>query len=199
MLDVSGGQGQKLMNSDHEIDYLKKYIKGDVFDISSLINDDFFQPVKILYNAKHYVSALKLLFVAIDSIGYIEYGDIKENTFIKWLNKFSDIQTLKITPEELWEQRNSLLHMSNLDSRKVQAGKTRRLIGYVGELPRNITLDNDNTGYFEIYKLIVVIGNACGNWLDTFNINHNKIDEFVTRYDLIASDARMTWVETNKC
>jgi hypothetical protein len=185
------------MNNDHEIDYFKKYIKGDIFDISSLINDDFFQPVRILYNAKHYVSALKLLLIAIDSIGYIEYGEIKENTFIKWLNEFSDIQSLDITSEELWEQRNSLLHMSNLDSRKVQAGKTRRLIGYVGELPENATLGNNNTGYFEIYKLIVVIGNACGNWLDTFNKSYNKINDFVKRYDLIASDARMIWIKTN--
>ena len=117
------------------MDYFGKYFTKEAFDFSALINDDFFQPVRILFNNKHYISAVKLLLVAIDSISYIEYGDIQENTFVKWLNDYSDIGRLEITPEELWEQRNSLLHMSNLDSRKVTSGHYRRLIAYVGKLP----------------------------------------------------------------
>ena len=180
------------------MDYFGKYFNEEGFDFSSLINDDFFQPVRILFNNNHYVSAVKLLLVAIDSLSYIEYDDIKENTFIKWLNKYSDIGKLEITSEELWEHRNSLLHMSNLDSRKVKLGHHRRLIAYVGELPKEVNLANEETGYYEIYQLILVVGHACGEWLRTYDENRSKIDSFVERYDLIASDARMLWIEKHE-
>ena len=116
------------------VDYFGKYFNDKGFDFSNLLNDDFFQPVRILFNAKHYVSATKLLVIAIDSVSFIEYGEIKVNTFIKWLNVYSNIDELGITAEELWEHRNSLLHMSNLRSRKVAQGKVRALVSYVGVL-----------------------------------------------------------------
>jgi len=180
------------------MDYFGKYFTEEAFDFTGLINDDFFQPVRILFNEKHYVSSVKLLLVAVDSMSYLEYGDIKENTFIKWLKEYSEIGKLGITAEELWEQRNSLLHMSNLDSRKVKSGCLRRLIAYVGKSPKDVELNNKDTGYYEIYQLILVIGDACGAWLRTYAEERSKIDSFVERYDLIASDARMMWVQTNE-
>lgn len=163
------------------MDYFGKYFTEEAFDFTGLINDDFFQPVRILFNNKHYVSAVKLLLVAVDSMSYVEYGDIKETSFIKWLNEYSDIGKLGVTAEELWEQRNSLLHMSNLDSRKVKSGHHRRLIAYVGELPKGVELDSENTGYYEIYQLLLVIADACGAWLRTYGENRGKIDSFVQR------------------
>lgn len=177
------------------VDYVGKYFNDKGFDFSALINDDFFQPVRILFQNQHYVSASKLLFVAIDSVGYVEYGDIKENTFIKWLNEYSDIHILGITPEELWEHRNSLLHMSNLNSRKVNSGKERKLVSYIGTLPDSVQLDNENTGYYDLKEMIHYFGQACGKWLLTYGEHRNKIHSFVERYDLIASDARMMLVE----
>ena len=177
------------------IDYLDKYVTSRGFDFPRLINDDLFQPVRILFNNEHYVSATKLLLIAIDSIGFVEFGDIKENTFTKWLKTYADLGSIGITAEELWEHRNSLLHMSNLDSRKVLSGKVRRLIAYVGELPSEVTLDKSESGYFELMKLIKIVAGACGNWLDSYKADRSKFQSFVERYDLIASDARMMRVD----
>lgn len=177
------------------VDYFGKYFNEDGFDFSALINDDFIHPVRILFNAKHYASASKLLMVAIDSISFIEYGDIKENTFIKWLNTYSDIEKLDITAQELWEHRNSLLHMSNLCSRKVASGNVRALVLYIGEMHPDVKLDAESTGYYNLYSLIQIIGQACGSWLLTYGSEREKIDSFVERYDLIVSDARLLNIE----
>lgn len=173
------------------VDYLEKYVKDDTFDMSALLNDDFFQPVRILFQSKHYVSATKLLYIAIDSISYVEYGDIKENTFIKWLEEYFDFSEFKINPEELWEHRNALLHMSNLKSRKVASGKTRQLVCYVGKMHSEVELDEANTGYYDLQNFIIKFGHACGKWLHTYGATPEKYESFFERYDLIASDARM--------
>lgn len=177
------------------VDYFGEYFNKDGFDFTRLLNDDFFNPIRILFNAKHYVSASKLLLVAIDSISYIEYGDIKENTFIKWLNTYSNIQSLAITAKELWEHRNALLHMSSLNSRKVASGKERLLVSYVGELHTDVELDTEKTGYYNLYDLIQIFAQACGKWCLTYDNDREKINLFVERYDLIASDARMMYVK----
>lgn len=180
------------------IDYFGTYFTEEGFDFSGLINADFFQPVRILFQNQHYVSAAKLLVVAIDSIAYIEYGDIKENAFVKWLNAYADLSELGISVDELWEHRNSLLHMSNLDSRKVLAGKVRRLVAYVGELPEGIESSEGNAGYYNLQGLIFAIAHAVGRWANTYNEDREKIHSFVERYDLIASDARMLWVKIHE-
>jgi hypothetical protein len=177
------------------VDYIGTFFTNDGFDFSGLLNADFFEPVRILFQKQHYVSATKLLVVGLDSVGFREYGEIKENTFVKWLNTYSEIRNLGITAEELWEHRNSLLHMSNLDSRKVRAGKIRRLVAYVGELPVGIKLEEQNTGYFNLQKLILTFADACGKWCETYDKERSKITAFVERYDLIASDARMLHIE----
>lgn len=177
------------------VDYFGRFFTKDGFDFGGLLNADFFQPVRVLFQNQHYVSATKLLVVAIDSIGYVEFGD-EPRTFVKWLDKHADLAKLGITAEELWEHRNSLLHMSNLDSRKVRAGGVRRLVAYVGEIPDQVKLDQSSTGYYNLQKLILEIGAACGRWVETYNADREKIHAFVERYDLIASDARMLWVPT---
>jgi hypothetical protein len=180
------------------VDYIGTFFTEEGFDFTGLINADFFQPVRILFQNQHYVSATKLLTVAIDSIAFVEFGELQgENIFVKWLHKYADIPKLGITPEELWEHRNSLLHMSNLDSRKVLSGKVRRLIAYVGEIDPNVKLDSTNVGYYNLQKLICEIGYACGRWCETYGVDREKIHSFVERYDLIASDARMLRVQVN--
>ena len=174
------------------VDYFGTFFTKESFDFTGLINADFFQPVRILFQNQHYVSAVKLLVVAIDSIAFVEFGDVNgENVFVKWLNAYADLSTVGITTDELWEHRNSLLHMSNLDSRKVQSGKVRRLVAYVGEIPQEVALDETKTGYYSLQKLIFAIAQACGKWCETYGKNREKIHSFVERYDLIASDARM--------
>jgi hypothetical protein len=173
------------------VDYFGSYFNDEGFNFTGLIDDDFFKPVRLLFQSCHYVSALKLLFISIDSIGFIEYGDEVDNTFIKWLNTYSDIHSLGISSVELWEQRNSLIHMSNLNSRKVKSGHTRMLVGYVGDMPAELYPDSDKIGYYNIKGLIKAIAEACGKWCLTYCKEREKIHNFVKRYDLIASDARM--------
>ena len=64
------------------VDYFGRFFTKDGFDFGGLLNADFFQPVRILFQNQHYVSATKLLVVAIDSIGYVEFGD-EPGTFVK--------------------------------------------------------------------------------------------------------------------
>ncbi|ATA53271.1 hypothetical protein CKY39_08650 [Variovorax boronicumulans] len=177
------------------VDYFGSFFTKDGFDFTGLLNADFFQPVRILFQHQHYVSAAKLLLVAIDSIAYVEHSETtRENIFVRWLNTYADLAPLGITAEELWEHRNSLLHMSNLDSRKVVSGRTRRLVFFLGELPSSVKLDQSTTGYYNLQKLILAIGEACGRWCETYDTDRSKIEAFVKQYDLIASDARMMHV-----
>lgn len=171
-------------------DYLERFITNEGFDFAGLLNADFFQPIRILFQAQHYVSATKLLVVAIDSIAHVEYGDMP-GAFTKWLACYAHLEKIGITPEELWEQRNSLLHMSNLNSRRVRSGSVRSLVAYVGNIPQQVTLDQTGVGYYNLRALILEFAAACHRWMETYNNDRSKIDQLVERYDLIASDARM--------
>lgn len=173
------------------IDYIGTFFTDEGFDFTGLLNADFFEPIRILFRAEHYVSATKLLVVAIDSVAYVEFGDGERNPFVAWLHRYANLGPIGVTPEELWEQRNSLLHMSNLDSRKVKKGEIRRLVAYVGGTSLDVPRSSDTMGYFNLQHLIVEFGHACGRWCDTYDKDRAKIYQFVERYDLIASDARM--------
>ncbi|WP_258191709.1 hypothetical protein [Photobacterium leiognathi] len=145
------------------VDWMDKYITDEGFRFPDLVNDDFFQPFRLLYQAGHYVSSIKLMLVAIDSIGYIEFGESsrgEDTPFVKWLNKYADLTSIEVTPRELWEHRNSLLHMSNLDSRQVQKGNIKRLIPYVGSIPLEVELLEENTKYYDYRALIHEVGQA---------------------------------------
>jgi len=172
-------------------DYLTRYMTDAGFDFPRLLNDDFFQPVRILYNARHYVSATKLLLVAIDSMSFIEYGDSDGNTFTRWLDTYANLGQLGITAEELWEHRNSLLHMSNLDSRRILAGKVRRLFTYVGTLPVGFTQKHPNEKHCSLIGLIQAVADGCSQWAKSYNADRAKFETFLDRYDLIVSDSRM--------
>ena len=55
-------------------DYLRRYTANGQFDLPRLINDDFFVPIKLLFNNKHYVSSAKLLLIFVDTISFLESG-----------------------------------------------------------------------------------------------------------------------------
>jgi hypothetical protein len=177
------------------VDYLPKYMTGAGFDLPGLLNDDFFQPIRLLFNHRHYVSAAKLLMIFIDSVGFLEFGDTGENTFIKWLGAFADLKPVGVTAEELWEHRNSLLHMSNVDSRRILGGRVKRLMSYVGNLPADMPVESADTKYYNLFALIQATVAACSRWADSFNKDRSKFEHFLDRYDLIVSDARLLKVE----
>lgn len=78
------------------IEYFGRFFAEEAFDFGGLLDADFFQPVRILFQAQHYVSASKLLVIAIDSLSYIEYGDAP-NGFKRWLDEYAELSKLGIT------------------------------------------------------------------------------------------------------
>ena len=170
-------------------DYVFTYRKGSNFDLPALFNDDYFRAVKLLWNNKHYVSAMKLLLSAVDTFGYLEHGDMP-CSFQAWLTEYADLSELGVTADELWELRNSLLHMTNLDSRRVASGKVRRLMFYVGQLPESYPLEDAEAKYLGMWQLIQSVAQAMGMWCNSFNLNPAKSGIFFERYDRVISDAR---------
>jgi hypothetical protein len=165
-------------------------VKDGQFDLPRLINDDYFSAIKLLFNATHYVSAAKLLMSFIDTVAFIDAGDVHDG-FSLWLDTYADMPSLGITAKELWQFRNGLLHMTNLRSRAVASGNTRALAFYVsgaqvpiGELPIGAQ-------YFSLKGLLDVIAVAIARWIESYNTQSDKWVHFVSRYDLTISDSRV--------
>ncbi len=172
-------------------DWLVKYTRDDAIDLPSLINDDYFLAIKLTFNAKLYVSAMKLLVSCIDSVAYIEYGDeAGSNVFTKWLNSYADLAPLGITAAELWELRNGLLHMTNLNSKKVLTNKERRISFRVGG-DAGFSSNEVGVYYFDFSQLILAFSKALGKWIETYNFDREKFPKFVERYDQTISDSRL--------
>lgn len=170
-------------------DWIIKYNTGGAFDLPQLIHDDYFLAIKLTFNAGLYVSATKLLVSCIDSIAYIEYGDERKFLpFVRWLKTYADLTQVGITAEELWELRNSLLHMTNLSSRKVNEQKVRRISFRVGGKPET---DADGTYYFNFADLRDAFAKALGTWIESYNLDRSKFAKFVQRYDETISDSRI--------
>jgi hypothetical protein len=182
-------QGHPKLGAGIMADYFSEYYKDGNLDISTLLHDDYYIAIKILFNNKNYLSSMKLLVSYIDTVGYLDNGDSKENTFVKWLNDYSSLECLNITAEELWEFRNSILHMTNLDSRKVVSGKIRRISFMVAPKGKNTFSDHDTT-YFNFTDLISVIKEAMSKWLQIYQNNRTKLSTFIERYDRAVSDSR---------
>lgn len=170
-------------------DWLIEYKVGNAIDLPRLIHDDYFLAIKLTYNQRHYVSSLKLLLSCIDSISYIEFGD-QPAAFISWLKCYGDLAPVGITPEELWELRNGVLHMTNLNSRKVTLGKVRRISIRIGGEAETDT-DTDGIYYFEFYSLIQAFAAALEKWLVSYEAERGKFAKFVERYDETISDSRV--------
>lgn len=179
-------------------DYLFKYINEEAgtFDMPGLIHDDYFKAIRLLFNNRHFISCLKLLMSFLDTIAYVEFGDRPPRetpVFIDWLRTFSGPTTAGATAEELWEFRNSLLHMSNLESRKVAAGKVARLTPYVGvqEYPPSV---DPMMKYINTYGLIEAVAAAITRWITSYNDQPEKMRTFVERYDRVVSDDRQAFI-----
>ncbi|WER46601.1 hypothetical protein CupriaWKF_03175 [Cupriavidus sp. WKF15] len=160
--------------------------------MSALINNDYFKAIRLLYNNQHFISCLKLLMSFLDTIAYVEFGDRPPRetpVFVDWLRTFADPDPADATPEELWEFRNSLLHMSNLESRKVAAGKVAKLTPYVGAQGYPPSAD-PLTKYINISKLIEAVAAAIQRWIVSYNEHPEKMTTFVQRYDRVVSDDR---------
>lgn len=174
------------------VDWLEKYTTDAGIDLSQLIHDDYFLAIKLTFNARLYVSAMKLLVSCIDSVAYIEYGDIKgKQPFILWLESYADLAPLSITAEELWELRNGILHMTSLNSKKVLKNKVRRISFRVSALQQPAQQESGEVFYFDFYPLIQTFGAAQEKWISTYNVIPDKFLQFIERYDQTISDSRV--------
>ena len=172
-------------------DYLLTYTTKDGFDFPQLIQDDHFEAIHLLWKNRKYVSCLKLVFSTIDTFGYVEYGPDVRDGFVRWLDDYCDLRKLGVTPEELWQLRNSLIHMTNLDSRKVRSGKTHRLLPRFTHPDRDVPPMVDGMKGLHVARfVIVVLPKGIENWLRSYNGHPKKFAEFVERYDTIVSEAR---------
>lgn len=172
------------------MDYLENYTKDDKFHLDKLIDDDFFKAIKLCFNNNLYVSSVKLLLSFIDSISYVAYGKSDAHSFQNWLKEFCELEKLGVTAFELWEHRNSMLHMTGSKSRKVEKQECRMLISYVGNLPTNFESDDKNCGYYDIRILINVVAKGIEKYITEKVILTRDLETFINRYDLIVSDAR---------
>jgi len=176
--------------------YLLEYMSEDGLDLNRLILDDFITATQLAYNNQKYVSCLKLFMSAIDSLAFLEYGELPgSNIFKKWLETFCDLNRLKISSSELWEFRNALLHMTNPYSRKVLKNKVQPLQFYVSKTDREELQSNVKFKYFNLRTFIDIITQGVGNWTQSFNTNRDKFETFLDRYDLILSDLRYSKIK----
>jgi hypothetical protein len=182
-------QGHPKLGRGGMPDYLEAYATPDGLNVPQLLNDDHVEAIKTAFNAKHYVSCMKLLCSFIDTLAFLALGDTDKN-FVQWLNAYADIPKLGITAAELWELRNSLVHMSNLDSRRVLGGRERRISFFVG--PRGMAAMHDpELTYFNLSDLIGVVADACTKWLTDIRGDQEKFRLLVQRYDRVLGDARV--------
>ena len=177
-------------------DWLIEYSKTGTFDFAELINDDYLKAYKLLFNHQHYTSATKLFLSCIDSLAYVEYGHNSTNkeraVFSRWLDEYVDLAPVGVTADELWELRNGLLHMSNLDSAKVRKNTIRRISISIGKHAPEKRSPHDTTHFFNLVDLYTAVTNGIGTWARTYFNNHEKFLIFVERWDKTVSDARLT-------
>jgi hypothetical protein len=178
-------------------DYLVDYANGDTFRFTDLIHDDYFKAIRTLFNTRLYVSCSKLLMSCVDTLAFVEYGDDHRN-FTKWLDTYVDLTPNGISSDELWEFRNSILHMTNLASRKVVAGKVASIMPYVGGPETMPSTASNVPKPFNLSELIKSIGKGIGKWGEAYNTDRDKMLKFIERYDLMISDSRMVWVRHYK-
>ena len=173
-------------------DYLSVYWTENGFDFARLINDDHFQAIHLLWNNQKYVSCLKLVFSAIDTFGFVEYGPDDGNCFTKWLDEYCDLEAVGVMSGELWELRNSLIHMTNLDSRKVRSGKTHRLLPRITHQDRDVEPFVDGMKVLHVARFVIaVLPQGIEKWLNSYIQNREKFADFVERYDTVVSEARL--------
>ncbi len=178
------------------IGYLRLYQTDQGLNIPQLLNDDFFEAIKLLFNARMYVSSMKLLLSFLDTIAFLDCGASGGPAFQSWLGTYVDLAPTGATAQELWEFRNSLLHMTNLDSKKVSSGKMRRLMCYVGDLPAGAPGETADAKFVSFGRLFPAVVAGVGRFLSDLDADRAKLLLFIERYDLIVSDQRMLWFQS---
>jgi len=172
-------------------DFLAKYVIDGHLSIDSLLEDDFLAAIRSLHQNRHYVSAMKLLVSFFDTLAYLEYGDIQGN-FCMWMTTYVRMESVGVTPAELWEFRNALLHMTNPHSRKVVSSAHPALCFYCDSVQRRSFAD-DGFGckMFSFEALYESTTDGIYRWVATYSGRLQKQIEFIRRYDEVLSEGRI--------
>ena len=174
-----------------QTDWLAAYITTSGLNMDDLLGDDFVDAIKLLYEHKHYVSAMKLIVSFVDTVAYLDLGDVAGN-YETWLSKYAALAPLGVTPSELWEFRNAILHMTNPVSRKVLSGNVLPLHFYIDSTSKSVRIDRDSgTKMFSFAALHEAITEAVGAWTKSYSGNLPKQLEFIQRYDTVLSEGRV--------
>lgn len=173
-------------------DWMASYITPLGLNVHDLLHDDFTKAIKLLYEHKHYVSAIKLLVSFVDTVAFLDVGDVSGN-YQMWLSKYAKLTPVGVTPTELWEFRNSILHMTNPLSRKVLSGNVLPLAFYINPTNKTVRIDqNGGTKMFSFEALHGAIIEAVDAWSKSYSQNLSKQLEFIRRYDTILSEGRIS-------
>jgi hypothetical protein len=174
------------------LDHVQKYIQGNDFDIPGMINDDYISAMRVLWQSKHYHSTLKLLLCFIDTMAFVSTGRSNPGSFKQWLTKFVELEGVGVTAEELWEHRNSVLHLSTYESIKVQEGRVRKLVPYVGKTQPEAASEHT---YYDLHKLLMAVFHGVGAYVNAMNSSHEMRNQFCDNYEKTVSDAMVTHIK----
>ncbi len=164
--------------------------------LDKLINDDYFEAMRALCNAGHYVSMAKLLMSCIDTLAFVAFGDTRGN-FTNWLDEYCELEPLGITSDELWEFRNSILHMTNLSSRNVLKGRHSRITPFIAAVGCAAPSNSGDEKPFNLLGLLHVVAGGVSVWGNAYNKDRDQMLIFIERYDTTISDARFARIQRN--
>lgn len=179
-------------------DYLDKYGPLESFDFDQLIEDDLWSSVRLLWNEEKYTSVLKLVFPMIDTLAFVDLAADLPRAFHNWIDEYCDMLWMGITAEELWELRNSVIHMTNADSRKVREGKVERLLPVVAHPMVDLPQRMEGIKVFHEGRFVLsVLPMGIQRWIESYKKDPSKVHRFIMAYDTVLSDSRYTRVPTN--
>jgi hypothetical protein len=85
-LDLDELQNTPLAQPGVMVDYLKTYVVDGNLDVPRLFNDDYFEAIKLLYNARHWVSAAKLLMSFLIPLRLLTWATWQATSRYGWTN-----------------------------------------------------------------------------------------------------------------
>jgi len=180
-----------------KVDYLSRYSTSKGLNITELLGDDFLDAIKLLYEHGHYVSAMKLILSFLDTLSYVEFGDVS-GSCEKWIATYLDLEKVGVTASQIWQLRNGLLHMTNPHSRCVLSGKETPLCFYVYSDSRAVIKERDGSAsMFSFEALYYEIMDGVGRWVSTYKGSFEKQLTFIERYDLILSEGRVSQMSSS--
>lgn len=171
--------------------YLEPYKEGSSYDLFRLIHDDHLRGPQLLWNNSLRMPAVKLLLSTLDTLAFISFGDRQRN-FQDWVDKYFALKKLNVTADELWEFRNSLLHMNNNTSRKVASGLVRPIIPYFGggTLPEEYTGDSPVAAMMDGDMFVTEVLNSINVFCESIKADPTQLEIVLQGYDKVFSDAR---------